>query len=188
MTLTRVEGNKVFEIDGRPAVDVWREVTGCTDAQVNDQDYVSTWAGGVRPKLDAPPPPDDSVYVIRAAFGFDLDAGALIVQAAIPEGTRVMFHLRTVPDVTEGTRQMARDLAARLAGARPWCVLGFECGARTAPFLGQARTVEENLALRRAVAPETPWLGLLAWGEIAPFGETLAFHNYSYPLVALMEG
>jgi small ligand-binding sensory domain FIST len=35
------------------------------------------------------------------------------------------------------------------------------------------------------VAPDAPWLGMLAWGEIAPVGGEPAFHNYTYPLVVL---
>src|SRR5207237_6418883 len=95
------------------------------------------------------------------------------------------FHHRTVPVVKEGTVAMGRELVARLDGRTPWAVLGFECGARTAPFLGPADTLEENLDLQRVVAPRSPWLGLLAWGEIAPCGGEPAFHNYTYPLVVL---
>jgi hypothetical protein len=82
---------------------------------------------------------------------------------------------------------MARDLAARLVGRRPWAVLGFECAARTFPFLGQTNTHQEHEHLRAAVAPETPWLGMMAWGEIGPCAGRPAFHNYSYPLLVLTD-
>jgi hypothetical protein len=80
---------------------------------------------------------------------------------------------------------MGKDLSVRLAGKRPWAVLGFECGARTGPFLGEAETVQENIDLQQTVAPHAPWLGLVAWGEIAPCGSEPAFHNFTYPLVVL---
>jgi hypothetical protein len=186
MTLTRTAGNTIFEIDGRPAIDIWREITGCEESDINNQDYVASWAIGVARHFTSAQG-EQTLYVIRAAFGFDLEAGAVIVQAAIPEGTRIMFHHRTVPVVTEGTAQMGRDLAQKLHGRRPWCVLGFECGARTKAFLGQAATVHENVALQNAVAPDVPWLGMLAWGEVAPAGATPAFHNYTYPLAVLAQ-
>jgi small ligand-binding sensory domain FIST len=47
MTLTRTSGNKIFEIDGRPAIDIWREITGCEEGEINNQDYVASWAIGV---------------------------------------------------------------------------------------------------------------------------------------------
>jgi hypothetical protein len=186
MTLTRASGNKIFEIDGRPAIDIWREITGCDEVEINNQDYVASWAIGVARRVPSAHG-ERTQYVIRAAFGFDLAAGAVIVQAAIPEGTRIMFHHRTVPVVTEGTASMGRELAEQLAGRRPWAIMGFECGARTKAFLGQAATLHENVALQKAVAPDAPWLGMLAWGEVAPTGGTPAFHNYTYPLAVLTE-
>jgi hypothetical protein len=185
MTLTRTEANKLLEIDGRRALDIWREVIGCTEEEINFQDNVSNWAIGIERRFLRPNGEQGSMYFIRASFGFDVAAGTVVVQASIPEGSKIMFHHRTVAAVTEGTARMGRELAARLNGRRPWAVLGFECGARTSPFLGDAGTLEENVALQQAVSPETPWLGMMAWGEIAPVGGTPAFHNYTYPLVVL---
>jgi hypothetical protein len=65
--------------------------------------------------------------------------------------------------------------------------MGFECGARTKAFLGQAATVQENVALQNAVAPDAPWLGMLAWGEITPTHDRPEFHNYTFPLAVLTE-
>ena len=116
-----------------------------------------------------------------------METGAIVFQAAIPEGTKVMIHHRTVENMLSGTAVMARDLAKRLTGRKPWAVLGFECGARTYPFLGEANTHKEHADLRSTVAPTTPWLGMMAWGEIGPCGGQPAFHNYTYPLVVLTD-
>jgi hypothetical protein len=87
--------------------------------------------------------------------------------------------------VRDGTVAMANDLARRLEGKNPWAVLGFECGGRTAPFLGTAGTLEENLELQKSLATEAAWLGFMAWGEIAPCGGEPEFHNYTFPLVVM---
>jgi small ligand-binding sensory domain FIST len=110
------------------------------------------------------------------------------VQAAIPTNTKMMFHHRTTTAVMEGTQVMGGDLAERVGKRHVLAVLGFECGARTSPFLGLKGTNEENIALQAAIAPDAPWLGMLAWGEIAPVGGEPAFHNYTYPLVVLTAG
>jgi hypothetical protein len=184
MTLTRCEGNRLLEIDGRPALDVWREVTGAEGDDVLNHEIISSWAIGIERTIQLANG-ETNLYFVRAAFGFDLQRKVVIVQAAIPEGSRIMFHHRTVPQVTEGTRAMGRELAQRLAGRSVHAVLGFECGARTSPFLGAEQTLKENSSLRAAIAPEAPWLGMMAWGEIAPVGGAPAFHNYTYPLVVL---
>jgi len=188
MTVTKAQGNKLLEIDGRPAIQVWHEQTGVAQGEAIHQEHMATWAIGIERRFTVEGPDgakQESASMIRGAFGFDPEAGAVVLQTAVPEGARVMFFHRTVEDVLEGTKKMGADIAARLGGRQPWAVLGFECAARTFPFLGSARTLEEHQTLRAAVAPRAPWLGMMAWGEIAPLGGEPAFHNYTYPLVVL---
>jgi hypothetical protein len=185
MMVTHADGNTLLEIDGRPATDVWQEVIGCSLDEINNQEFVSNWAIGIQRAVPSSTGGSELLYFVRAAFGVDVQRRALFLQAAIPEGTRIMLHHRTVDAVLEGTGAMARDVLLRLKGRRPWAVLGFECGARTSPFLGEAETLQENLALQQAIAPSVPWLGMMAWGEIAPVGGRPAFHNYTYPLLVL---
>jgi hypothetical protein len=190
VTVTKAKGPMVLEIDGRPAVDVWRQATGCERDEIVNQDHNAAWALGVerRYTVQGPDGPTEEVaHMMRCSFGFDLDAGGVIFQAPIPTGTAVMFCHRTEKNVMGGSEVMGADLRARLRGRSPWAVLGFECGARTFPFLGQANTVAEHAALRGTVAPSTPWLGMMAWGEIGPCGGEPGFHNFTYPLVVLVE-
>jgi hypothetical protein len=170
-------------MDGRPTVDVWRETTGCTPDEIVHQSHLAAWAMGV----ESTGTTGDVERVIRGAFGFDLASGAVILQAAIPEGSRVMLQHRTAEKVLNGTQTMGKDLAARLAANRPWAVLGWECGARTYPFLGEANTRKEHEELRAAVSPDAPWIGMMAWGEIGPCAGLPAFHNYTYPLLVLTD-
>jgi hypothetical protein len=189
MTVTRADGNRLLELDGRPALDVWNEYIG-SDEEVLNQESSAALAMGIERTVTRNGR-SELVYFIRAAAGFDRAARALIVQVAIPVGSKIMFHHRTSQVVKEGTVAMGKELRARLGDKRPWAVLGFECGGRTAPFLGAADTLEENVRLQQQVAPHAPWLGLLAWGEIAPFaaeaGTQAEFHNYTYPLLVLSQ-
>jgi hypothetical protein len=180
--VTKAAGNHVLEIDGRPAAEVWRETTGCMQEDLATQSHFASWAVGI--ELTGP---GGNERVIRGAFGFDLETGAMMLQAPVPEGARVMLQHRTVDKVLSGTEEMARDLAARLSGRTPWAVFGFECAARTFPFLGETNTTKEHERLRAQVAPEAPWLGMMAWGEIGPCAGRPAFHNYTYPLLVLTD-
>jgi hypothetical protein len=189
-TITKAAGNQVLELDGRPAVDVWVKATGCDPSNMFDQTLMASWALGIerRYMVDGPEGPREEIgRVIRGAFGFGMETGAVIFQAAIPEGTKVMVHHRTVENMLSGTTIMAKDLAQRLSDRKPWAVLGFECGARTYPFLGESNTQKEHAQLRATVAPGVPWLGMMAWGEIGPCGGEVAFHNYTYPLVVFTD-
>jgi hypothetical protein len=181
--VTKAAGNQIIEIDGRPAAEVWRQTTGCQAEDLVHQSHFAAWAVGVEKKGTH----DRVERVIRGAFGFDLETGAMILQAAVPEGTKVMLHHRTIENVLNGTETMASDLVGRLDGRAPWAVMGYECAARTFPFLGPTNTRAEHARLRAAVAPEAPWLGMMAWGEIGPCAGRPAFHNYTYPLVVFTD-
>lgn len=190
MTVTRAHANRILELDGRRAVDVFQEATGHSQGEILQQEHCVSWAVAVEREVSVPGPhgPENRLfYMIRAAIGVDYESGAVIVQSGFPEGTRVAFHHRTVSAVLEGTRAMGEELAQRIRGRKPWAMLGFECRGRTVPFLGKERAVAENAELGALVGADIPWLGMLAWGEIAPLGGKPAFHNYTYPLAVLVE-
>ncbi|MEO6601641.1 MAG: FIST C-terminal domain-containing protein [Polyangiaceae bacterium] len=181
--VTKAVGQRILEIDGRPAVDVWRETTGCAIEDLVHQGHLAAWAVGVELSGAG----GRTERAIRGAFGFELDTGALILQATVAEGTKVMLQHRTIERVLDGTRTMAAEMAKRLAGRTPRAVLGFECAARTFPFLGEENTRAEHQGLRAEIAPDAPWLGMMAWGEIGPCAGRPAFHNYTVPLLVLTE-
>ena len=74
--------------------------------------------------MDSEGPKEHVARVIRGAFGFNKETGAIVLQAAIPEGSKVMLHHRTVEHVLSGTETMAGDLAQKLQGRSPWLSLG----------------------------------------------------------------
>jgi hypothetical protein len=180
MTITRCDANCILELDGRNALDIWQEITS---AGPPNSDHTAALALGV--PVDGAT--DTGEYLVRAAFGVDEKRRGVVLQASIPEGTTVMLHHRTVDDVLRGSERMGQRLRERLAGKQVHAVLGFECGARTAPFLGEERTVRENVELQAAVAENADWIGLMAWGEIYPVGGRQGFHNYTFPVLVIAD-
>jgi hypothetical protein len=88
--------------------------------------------------------------------------------------------------VMEGTKAMGQELASRLAGRKPWAAMGFECRGRTVPFLGVDGTLAEHHMLHGLIGRDVPWIGMMAWGEVASLGTEPAFHNYTYPVALLV--
>jgi hypothetical protein len=177
LVVTRSEANRLLELDGRRAADVWQEICGDTTPMTGQ---VTALAIGV-PRSDA-----SEEYFVRSAYQVDPETGAVVLGPAIPTGTRIMLHHRTVEDVLQGARSMGESLVARI-GARPVrAVLGFECGARTRPFLGDEATLQENLELQRRFE-DAAWIGMLPWGELVPVDGRPAFHNYGYSVLALTD-
>jgi len=189
MTVTKAEGNRILEIDGHPAISIWRQITGCDEGDMVHQNHMAAWALGIEQTGQAQIAANgrEAGQKIRGAFGFDFETGSVILQAAVPVGTKVKLQRRTVETVLQGSAKMGEDLKKKLAGRTPWAVLGFECAARTFPFLGPEKTMQEHQSLRSEIAPDSPWLGMMAWGEIGPCDGQPAFHNYTYPVLALVD-
>jgi hypothetical protein len=180
LPVTRAEGNRILEVDGRPALDVWMEMTDA-DPILNTDD-IAAWAVGL-PVPDA----DEKIWAIRAVFGLDEAEKAVVLQASVPEGSDIMLHHRSIENLLDGTKKLGKQLQDSLRDKRLVAALGFECAARAAPFLGPEKTAEENIDLQQLLGPEASWLGMLAWGEIATYGETPWFFNYTFPLLLLSE-
>lgn len=178
LTVTRARNNVVLEFDERRAYDVWAEICG--------SDTVANLSTALAIGL-----PSDGIaghdYFVRAAYALDAATGGVTLGPTIAEGSTIMLHHRTSDDVLSGAQRLGDELAERLSGKRVRAVLGFECGARTAPFLGPDATLLENLGLQRKLGEDAAWLGMMPWGELCPIGGQPRFHNYSYPLLVLAE-
>jgi hypothetical protein len=179
LAVTRADKNVIFELDGRSAAQVWAEICGDVTAKQNNSSALAIGVPVENARGDE--------YLVRAAYLIDLERGGIVLGPAIPEGTKIMLHHRTVEDVLEGARNMGNRLAQRLHGRPVRAVLGFECGARTSPFLGEQGAREENLSLQRQLGSDAAWLGMMPWGEVFPILGKPTFHNYSYPMLVLTD-
>jgi hypothetical protein len=183
VVVTGSRGNVLTEIDGRPALTVWREQLGLAEDTTIDIEATAAWSLGV-----TLPPEVAAEYegpITRSVFGFRPKTGEVVLQAPIPAGPPVQVCHRTPEAVYDRATAMASRLHARLAGRAPVLALGFECAARARPFLGDALTRQEIGRMQAILGEQLPWLGMYAWGEVAPIGATTYFHNYTFPLAVL---
>lgn len=179
LTVTRARDNVIEQLDGQPALDVCCEQLGFEGVDIQ----LSSWALGVKP-------PDGTAYeglFTRGIFGVDPERRTITLQAPIPVGARVQVCIRTKEAVIDRALAMARRMRAALAERRPVLALAFECAARP-PFVGPKVASQEVLDVQSLMGPEIPWIGMLAWGEIAPLAGRSEFHNYTFPLCVLCEG
>ncbi|MFY0536102.1 FIST C-terminal domain-containing protein [Nannocystis pusilla] len=186
-TVTRTDGNVLLELDGRPALEVFSEFQGRETLRELDNEATAKVALGV--EFQAPAARSDALtpYVVRSPFALDTARGGLVMAAPLPEGIRIVFHLRSIRAAVDGAEQAARALARRLHGREIRLVLGFECSARTVPLLGKQEAAREQALVQQALAPDAEWLGMLAWGEVAPYGSQATYYNFTYPMLALAE-
>ncbi|MCK4546674.1 MAG: FIST C-terminal domain-containing protein [Candidatus Eisenbacteria sp.] len=181
-TITRAEGNIIHEIDGQSAYSVWKEHVGAGD-DLRAEDHAS-WAIGIR--LPESVGGEYAGCVTRTLFKIDREQGSIYLQSEIPEGTRVILHHRTFEAVMNLAQATARRVGKSIGDRQPCFALSFECGARGTPFLGAQAARDEVVQIQKEIGHDVPWLGMYAWGEIAPMGSVNYFHNYTLPICVIM--
>ena len=177
-TVTRADGNVVFELDGQPILDVYREYLGLDD--LRDGDVRIAIDVGTQYPLSVRRP--DGTSVIRAPMFSDPETDTLIFAGSIPEGAPVRFCIPPSLDVTE--RVVAEAGALREALPDADAVLLISCKARHIA-LGPLMD-DEVRGLDRPW--DAPSLGFFSYGEIGALaGGTSDFHNETCTVVAFRE-
>lgn len=181
--VTRSEGNVIYEIDGRPAVEVLRDYL--TDDEIN-RDWarvIMTFSFG----LKAPGSMKDyDEYVIRGMVGGRDDAtGSITIPTEVSEGTSIWMTRRDYEKLARGVDRAAEEIKAQLGDNPARLIFQFDCAGRGRIFLREQQTLQLLEKLRGPLGPDVPWLGFYTFGEIAPVGECNHFHNYTVVLTAI---
>jgi small ligand-binding sensory domain FIST len=169
MTVTRVQGHWILELDGRPALDVYREVArgplGEDLRRAAGFVLAALPTGGERSL-------DPGSYRVRNVAGFALEEKALALPEALAPGDPFALAVREP--------QTARDdLKAMLAGLpADGAALGlyFDCCARGSSFFGVSGL--ESGYLEQALGA-TPFVGMFGSCEIGPVGGRAELLTYT---------
>jgi small ligand-binding sensory domain FIST len=178
LRVTRARGNLIIELDGRPPLEVLRELL----PRLSDRDQrlarSSLFLGiSTDPLLDDPGPED---YLIRNILGVAPDTGALAVGELPRVGQAVRFHLRDALSSAEDLDQRFARYVAEVLGdekaARPGGALLFSCLGRGKNLYG--RPDHDTDAFREKVG-DLPLGGFFANGEIGPVRGTTYLHGFT---------
>ncbi|MBK6514416.1 MAG: FIST C-terminal domain-containing protein [Polyangiaceae bacterium] len=178
LTATRVDGSVVLEIDGRPAWDVWREVTRergrelGLDPEANPGAYLLRFEAGLRVGHE---------YKVRAPLA-PKPGGGILFATALMEGT--VFTVMESDPTAQVDSAVAAATAAReaLQGAPIAGALVFDCICRKL-ILGDRYA--EALAKLSVELGGVPLAGFETYGEIAMnSGDMSGFHNTTTVVLA----
>lgn len=185
-TVTRIEGNALYEIDGRPALEVIGEYL--VDSQrASWERAVVNLALGFRAPADFAGADDPYDYVItHVAPTPDAAAlGCVIIPREVAPGTPVWIMRRDHERIREGNDRMVQRLLARREGRRPDAVLMIDCAGRGKACFREPQKRELLARLRQGLGAEVPLLGFYSYGEFCPMGATTCGHCYTAVLTAL---
>lgn len=174
MEITRIEGAEVFELDGRPALQVLEEMLNMS-LGADDERNLTLIATLGQKDGDPFAPFDEKSYVNRLILGANRENGSItIFEPDFSVGSQVQIMARDnalmLESVEHGVEEIVRDVADKDH------LMSFyiDCAGRSRAISGAA--VEEADVAMNASAALGPVLGFYSGVEIAPF------NNRSFPL------
>jgi small ligand-binding sensory domain FIST len=176
--VTRAEGNVVFELAGRPALERLREIVGALSPAEQRLASEGLLAGLVIDENKAEYGRED--YLMRGLLGADQDSGAIAIGAAARVGQTLRFHARDPGSADEDLR---RALADELGGAQAAGALLFTCNGR-----GQAMfdAPDHDARLVRGALSGDGLAGFFCGGEIGPVGGRAFLHGFTATLAVFL--
>ena len=188
LTVTRAEGNRIIEFDGRPAWQVYTERLQLPEtATCGDTIPVGALAEALPPELAAEYGND---HILRVVTKRDPD-GTMHYATTIAEGTPLWLTVRDEARIFDDMDRMMGQMVER-AGARELvAVFHADCLAR-GRFLFN-RVMKDELVSRMQYplskdGEVPPWLGMYGFGEFARLGGANTYHNYTTAIYALYRG
>jgi len=180
--VTRSQGNVIYEIDEKPALDVFQEYVPDSALADNWGSYSTSFALCFR----APSYMKDQEYVFRVVVpSVNKADGSANLQIEVKEGTSVWFSSRDKKMTTAGLDQMAEQINQQLGGTQPKLVFHFDCAARGKVMFREQEKLQLLKEFRQSVGPEVPWAVFYTSGEIGPVGKHNCYHNYTAVVLAL---
>jgi hypothetical protein len=183
-TVTRSQGNVIYEIDGKPAVEVLQEYLP-EQALVEDRDW-SPYAISLALCFKAPSYMKDEEYVVRGVPFVRMADGSIVVQGTeVQEGTSVWLSSRDKEKMTTGLDRVAQQIKDQLGDEKPKLVFQFECATRGKMMLREQEKLQILKRFRQSLDPDVPWAGFYTWGEIGAVEEHNLRHLYTSVVFAL---
>lgn len=165
MTVTRAEGARIFELDGRPAVDVLREFAGASA----EDDLAIAFSVLLGRRVGDPHAPfAEADFMNRLIIDVDTDSGSVgLFEEDIRTGDRVQIMVRNNSLLMDSVEDGVRELLGATDAARRRFALYIDCAGRASVFTGSEN--EESELLLKELGGRVPVLGFYVGREIAPF-------------------
>ncbi|PWC52932.1 FIST N-terminal domain-containing protein [Azospirillum sp. TSO22-1] len=156
-TISAAEENLIIEIDGRPALEVFKEDIG--ELLARDLNRVAGYIFAGLPIAGS----DTADYLVRDIIAIDARMGWLAVGERVEPGRRILFTRRDRQSAVLDMERMLEKLKKRLSGP-PKGGVYVSCVARGPNFFGEGN--QEVAMIQRALG-EFPLAGFFANGEIS---------------------
>lgn len=189
MKVTKSQGAVLHELDGKPAINIYRDYFGAEEAEKLQKETLAKLA--ITYPLGMTVAGSEEM-LIRDPITVD-EKGSITCAAEIPEGSEIRLMVGSREEAVRVAKEAAEKAVEQLEGGIPKAVVIFNCIARNKLF-GE-HSGDEIRAIQEAVGANTPLIGFYTYGEQAPLGGEVrninkcnpAFHNETVVICVLAD-
>lgn len=176
-TITKSVGNILYEIDGQPALDLYKTYLG--DKAKELPQAALLYPLTVQQSESEEP-------LVRTILNIDEDANSMILAGDVPVNSKVQLMMCTMDDIAEGASNAA-EYAMRDREKSPELAILVSCVGRKLVLAG--RTEEEIEEVMDIVGDQAKITGFYSYGEMAPFAgkNECLLHNQTMTLTLMSE-
>ncbi|WP_339651467.1 FIST N-terminal domain-containing protein [uncultured Maribacter sp.] len=175
--ITKSEGNILFELDGKPALDLYKKYLGEKANELPKSALLYPLSVRIE---------EDSEPLVRTILNIDDNKNTMILAGDVPEGSKVQLMMSSVEDIANGAFHAA-ELAMNGRKQNPELALLISCIGRK--LVMDQRTEEEIEEVKSVIGDDTFISGFYSYGEMAPFSgqKECKLHNQTMTLTLFSE-
>jgi len=177
--VTRSKSNILYELDGQPALELYKKYLGVHAAGLP----ASALLFPLSLKLK-----DSDAPLVRTVLSVNENDGSMIFAGDVPEGEYVRLMKAGFERLIEGASNAAEMSEISLGDSEPDLVILISCVGRK--LVLKQRIEDEIESVREVVGKQATITGFYSYGEICPakpFGQRCDFHNQTMTITSFKE-
>ena len=185
MVVTKSEGNKIIELDGKPA---WQTFTSRLGLDTTAQLVETIPIGAMAEELPAGAAEEyGNSHILRAVTKRDED-GAIYYNTTCPVGKKLWLTTRDEDLIFSEQKRSLEYLKTSVGEGCIAAVFQTDCLARGRLLFNKVMKDELVMLLHTELSNDgnvPPWIGMYGFGEFTRLGGKNEYHNYSTGLLVL---
>jgi hypothetical protein len=177
-TVTRSEGNVLYELDGRSALELYKQYLG--------EHAKGLPATGLLFPLSLRTGENESA-VVRTILAVNETEQSMTFAGTLPQGARTRFMKANFDRLIDGASGAAKTSYAAVGSSTPELAVLISCVGRK--LILKQRIEEEVEGVREVLGPKAVLAGFYSYGEISPFtpGAKCELHNQTMTITTFSE-
>lgn len=171
-TITRSDGNTLYELDGQPALPLYKEYLGERADELPASAMLFPLAVSQG---------DGDTPLVRTVLNIDEDDQSMTFAGDVPEGWQARLMWTTKDDLIDGAEEAALNAHASAAQF----ALAISCVGRR--LVLSMRTEEEIDSVVDTIGETVPLVGFYSYGEITSINGMYALHNQTMTITTIRE-